>query len=138
MSDNNVLLQRRKESPNGAGHYHLAEAYPYRLRARIGDTEIADTTNAVILKEVGKSLYNPSFYIPAEDVDLSAFEREEGFTTACPIKGDASYWTYTGGADPVARIAWSYDEPLEYSAAIAGHLGFDQRYVTLEIAPLGS
>ena len=135
MADDNVLLQRRKESPNGAGHYHIAEPYPFRIRARIGDRPIADTQAGIILKEVGKSLYNPSFYIPAEDVDLSVFEREEAYTTTCPIKGDASYWTYTGGAEPMGRIAWSYDEPLEYSSSIAGHLGFDQRQVTLEISP---
>jgi len=136
MRDVNALMQRRKDSPNGTGHYHIAEPYPYRVRVSLQERTVADTTRAIILKEVGKSLYNPTFYIPREDVDLKAFEREAGYTTHCPIKGEASYWTFSDAADPVERAAWSYDDPLEYSAAIAGHLGFDQRYATLEIRPI--
>ena len=131
-----ALLQRRRSSPNGAGHYHLAERYPYRVRVRIGETEVASTGNAIILKEVGASLYNPSFYIPREDVDLTLLRREEDYHTHCPIKGEASYWAFADpGGQTIERAAWSYDDPLDYSAMIGGHLGFDQRVATLEISP---
>jgi uncharacterized protein (DUF427 family) len=134
MADVAELTARRRESPNGAGHYHITDRYPFRVRALAGGRELASSDRVLILKEVGASVYNPAFYFPPEDVDLSALEREDGFTTQCPIKGTASYWRLTGAA-PVERIAWSYDTPLPYSQLIAGHLGFDQRYVTLEISP---
>lgn len=137
MADVADLTQRRKDSPNGAGHYHITDRYPFRVRILIGGVEVASSENAMILKEVGKSVYNPSFYIPASDVSLEHLEREAGYTTHCPIKGEASYWRHTGGGQPIERAAWSYEDPLEYSAMLAGHLGFDQRFATVEISPLG-
>ena len=136
MADVAELTKRRKDSPNGAGHYHITEPYPYRVRALIDGTVVASSNNAVILKEVGKSVYNPAFYFPRSDVDLGRFQLEEGHSTHCPIKGDASYWRYLGQPQPIERAAWSYEAPLEYSHMIAGHLGFDQRLVALEISPI--
>lgn len=130
------MTQRRKDSPHSAGHYHIADVYPYRLRISIAGTEVAVTTNAIILKEVGKSVYNPSFYIPREDVKVEYFRREDGYTTMCPIKGDASYLAFIGNPSTIERAAWSYETPLDYSSMIAGHIGFDQRYATIEISPV--
>lgn len=136
MSDNpNPFVERRKASPAGAGHYHIADPYPYAVRVSIGGKQVAQTTRAIILKEVGKSVYNPGFYIPADDVDVGLFERESGYTTHCPIKGDASYWHYQAPDGAIERAAWSYEEPLDYSNMIAGHFGFDQRFATIEISP---
>ncbi len=130
-----TLLERRKESPSGAGHYHVVSHYPYRIRVSISGRTVADTERAIVLKEVGTSVYDPAFYIPSEDVKSDLLEREDGFTTHCPIKGDASYWTFKGADEAISRAAWSYDKPLDYSSAIAGHLGFDQRFATIEISP---
>ena len=135
MTDLADLTSRRKASPNGAGHYHVTERYPYQVRARIDGTVVASSNQVMILKEVGASVYNPAFYFPPGDVELGRFQREESFSTRCPIKGDAAYWRYVGGAQPLERVAWSYEVPLEYSGMIARHLSFDQRHVTLEIAP---
>lgn len=62
-------------------------------------------------------------------------ERESGYTTHCPIKGEASYWALTGAGEAIPRAAWSYESPLEYSSMIAGHMGFDHRFATIEISP---
>ena len=134
MADTTILTTRRRESPNGAGHYHVTDRYPFRVRALVGGVEVANSDQVMILKEVGGSVYNPAFYFPPDDVDLSKLEREASYATECPIKGTASYWRYPGPA-PVERIAWSYDAPLPYSQMIQGHLAFDQRKVTLEISP---
>lgn len=136
MADVAELTRRRKESPNGAGHYHVADRYPYRVRALIDGVVVASSEAAMILKEVGASVYNPSFYFPAGDVELDHFQLEDGYTTRCPIKGDASYWHFTGPSGSIERAAWSYEEPVEYSQMIAGHVGFDQRFATLEISPV--
>jgi uncharacterized protein (DUF427 family) len=135
MADVFELTKRRKDSPNGAGHYHVAEVYPYRVRALIDGTVVALSDQVVILKEVGSSVYHPVFYFPPGDVERSLFQLENGYSTDCPIKGAASYWRYLGPPQRIERTAWSYEAPLDYSHMIAGHLGFDQRRVTLEIAP---
>ncbi len=131
----NELVERRKASPHGAGHYHLADPYPYEMRISIAGQQVARSTRAIVLKEVGKSLYNPSFYVPAADVALGLFEREAGYSTYCPIKGEASYWHFRGSSGGIDRAAWSYEAPMDYSEMIAGHFGFDQRFATIEISP---
>ncbi len=133
MSDDNPILIRRKESPNGAGHWHITDTYPNVVRVRIGGEVIAETDRALILKEVGRSVYNPSFYIPVDDTRMEMFEKEEGFTTACPIKGAASYFRFTGGPVDIERAAWAYEDPLPYSDMLKGHIGFDQRWATIEL-----
>lgn len=129
------LVARRKESPAGAGHYHVTTPYPYRVRASIGGHVVADSSAVMVLKEAGRTLYDPSFYFPPNDVDFDVLERDADHITRCPIKGEASYWHLVAGDDRVERAGWSYDEPLEYSGMIAGHVGFDQRFATLEIFP---
>lgn len=136
MSDSpDSMIQRRKDSPAGAGHYHIADRYPFRVTVSIGGREVASSDDAIILKEVGKSVYNPSFYLPRGDVEVDLLRKEPGFSTHCPIKGEASYWAYVGGTEPIDRAAWSYDAPLDYSGMIEGRIGFDQRYATIEIKP---
>ena len=130
-----AFTQRRKDSPNGAGHYHVANPYRYRVTVFIRGIKVAESTHAVILKEVGTSVYDPVIYIPKTDVDMTQFEAVADYHTHCPIKGDASYWNFIGGRDAVEKAAWSYEDPLDYSELIAGHLGFDQRFATISIAP---
>lgn len=85
------------------------------------------------MKEVGRSVYNPSFYIPMHDTRMEMFEKEEGFTTACPIKGEASYFHYVAGDHRIERAAWAYEDPLPYSDMLKRHIGFDQRWATIEL-----
>ncbi len=131
-----ILLERRKTSPNGAGHYHLADPYSYQIRVSINGSEIARSNNALILKEVGQSLYNPVFYFPKEDVRMDLLIPVEGYTTHCPIKGEASYWSFRDGETLFENVAWGYDNALDYSEMIAGYVAFDQSVVTLEISPI--
>ncbi|PIQ62699.1 MAG: hypothetical protein COV99_05345 [Bacteroidetes bacterium CG12_big_fil_rev_8_21_14_0_65_60_17] len=133
MSDDNPMLTRRKESPAGAGHWHITELYPHTIRVRIGDVVVAETDAALILKEVGRTVYNPSFYIPVRDTRMELVEKEDGFTTACPIKGEATYFHYAGNGERIEWAAWAYEDPLPYSDMLRGHVGFDQRWATLEI-----
>ena len=130
-----TLTQRRRDSPNGAGHFHVADPYHYRISVRIDGVEVAASTDTIILKEVGKSLYNPSFYFPRKDVNVDLLRRVDGYSTYCPIKGQASYWDFVADGITIEKAMWSYDQPLHYSEMISGHFGFDQRFATIEISP---
>ena len=109
MTDLADLTSRRKASPNGAGHHHITERYPYQVRALTDGTVVASLNQVMILKEVEKSVHNPAFYFPPGDVQPGRVQREEGFSTRCRIKGDASYWRYVGGAQPLEGVVWSYE-----------------------------
>jgi uncharacterized protein (DUF427 family) len=87
--------------------------------ARIGTQIVADTTRALTLREAS---YPPVQYIPIQDVD-QALLTASATQTYCPYKGDASYYSITAdGARPDA--VWSYREPYDAVADIAGHVAF--------------
>jgi uncharacterized protein (DUF427 family) len=93
---------------------------PNRVRVVLGGTIVAETTRALTLKE---GSYAPVFYIPREDVQLDLFDRTER-RSHCPHKGDASYYTVTGGGLERRDAAWSYEAPLPVATQIAGHMAF--------------
>lgn len=93
---------------------------PHRVRVTFAGRLIADTTRALSLAEAS---YDPVMYIPREDVDLTTLERTDR-KTHCPYKGGASYYSIRAGDRTAQNAVWSYEQPLEAVAAIAGHLAF--------------
>jgi uncharacterized protein (DUF427 family) len=103
----------------GPDHPITIEPAGVRVVARVGAQVVADTTRALTLREVS---YPPVQYIPLEDVDQRLLTAS-ATQTYCPYKGDASYYSITadgGRADAV----WTYREPYDAVAAIAGHVAF--------------
>ena len=88
---------------------------------RAGDHVVARTSRPKLLRE-GKLPVR--VYIPAEDVESGVLTRTDKHTH-CPFKGDATYWTVTANGLTAENAAWSYEEPIEQSEAIKGHLCFD-------------
>ena len=48
--------------------------------------ELARTTNALLLKEIGKQIYDQVYYIPREDVNLELFEKNSNSSNDVDIK----------------------------------------------------
>jgi len=90
--------------------------------------KVADTTRPVLLYETWLPV---RYYLPAEDVDLSALERTD-LLTRCPYKGIASYWSVPG-AELGKNIVWSYEEPLAAVAAIQGRIAFYNEVVDVVV-----
>ena len=62
--------------------------------------------------------FPPVIYFPnLDDLDVSRTE----LRTHCPIKGDASYWSFRDAESGI----WSYEEPKEGMEEIKGFYGFD-------------
>lgn len=126
---------RRDTSPQGPYHFHVADPVQQTVQVRVGDAVLATSGRALILKEVGRNVYDPVYYFPKNDVALGRLELIAGKHTTCPIKGEATYWTYQHAGTTIDALAWSYEDPIPYSAMIAGYIAFDKRHVTFEIAP---
>jgi uncharacterized protein (DUF427 family) len=94
------------------------EPSPKRVRVAVGDTVIADTVRARLLRETG---HMPVYYFPREDVRLDLLSRTD-HSTRCPFKGDASYWTVTAAGQTSENAVWSYERPYDEMAQIAGYL----------------
>jgi adenylate cyclase len=96
------------------------EAYRKPLRVTFNGTLIAATTRALVLHE---TRLRPRFYIPWSDVRTQLLAKTD-YTTHCPFKGNASYWTVEAQGARAENAAWSYEEPLADAAALRGYVSF--------------
>lgn len=115
-------------------HYQVIDPYNRRITLKYKEKTLAVTTNALILKEVGKGVYDPVFYIPKEDIRLPLVPEPER-SSNCPIKGEASYW-HIDHEKTDNYFAWSYDAPLPRSKKIKEHVAFNMEYITFISEPI--
>ena len=127
-----VAEARRLEypwSPEGAvptgeaaprGHTISTEPVAGTVRAVFGGQIVAETRNALLLRETGLA---PVTYFPMEDVRLDFLERTDHQTT-CPFKGEATYWNIDVGWRRAGNIAWAYEDPRPERTDLKGRLAF--------------
>ena len=104
----------------GLDHPISIERNPTRIVVTVAGRVIADTRNALTLREAD---YPPVQYIPREDVDLSQLKRTD-HTTYCPYKGDCSYYSVPAGGKKSINAVWTYEDPYPAVAQIKGHVAF--------------
>jgi uncharacterized protein (DUF427 family) len=104
----------------GPDHPISIEPAAGRWRARFAGHVIADTADALILKEAN---YPPRVYFPRADVSMDYMSRTEA-RTHCPYKGDAAYYTVLMDGRFAENAVWTYEDPFPAMDAIAGRLAF--------------
>jgi uncharacterized protein (DUF427 family) len=105
---------------HGPGHSIVITKAPNRVRVVWRGKVIADTTNALDLKEAG---YPVVKYVPRADADMSLLEKTD-HRSHCPYKGDAGYFSITVDGATSKNAVWTYEHPKEAVAAIKDHLAF--------------
>ena len=125
-------------NPDEPRHFMRVKPAGRQVRVLVGTREIARSDRALRLLEVGKDVYDPVLYFPADDV-LAALQPVDGKRTHCPLKGYAAYFDLPAHGDQpaVAEIAWSYRETLPFAAEIRDRVAFYGTKVTIEERPLG-
>jgi uncharacterized protein (DUF427 family) len=109
----------------GPDHPIQIDANPSRVAVKVGGKIIADTRDALTLRETS---YPPVQYFPRRDVDMAALARSQ-HTTYCPYKGDASYYSIPAGGDRAINAVWTYETPFEAMAQIKDYIAFDPERV---------
>ena len=104
----------------GPDHPITVKATEGRVTVRWNGQVIADTTGALTLEEAG---FAPVQYVPLADVKAEVLEPSP-HVTYCPYKGDASYFTLKAASLRIVNAVWTYKEPFEAVASIAGYLAF--------------
>ena len=112
----------------GPDHPITIAANPKRVRVSASGVVIADTTDALTLKEAS---YPAVQYVPRSDVNMTLLARTER-TTHCPYKGDANYFSINADGRTLANAIWTYETPFPAMAEIAGHLAFYPDKVKIE------
>jgi uncharacterized protein (DUF427 family) len=112
----------------GPDHPITIAANPKRVRVSADGVVIADTTQALTLKEAS---YPAVQYVPREHANMALLVRT-GRTTHCPYKGDANYFSINANGKTIENSIWTYETPFPAMTEIAGHLAFYPDKVTIE------
>jgi uncharacterized protein (DUF427 family) len=131
MSDQTSTTRKAIKIP-GPHHPITIERNLKRVVVSIGGTVLADSRDALILREAG---YPAVHYIPRKDVDMTLLERS-AHATYCPYKGDCAYFSIPSGGERAINAVWTYEAPYAAVAAIRNHLAFyPERVDTIEERP---
>ena len=101
-------------------HAITIEKNPNRVRVSFNGTVIADTTQALVLKE---GPLPPANYIPRRDVQMTYLRRTD-HSTHCPFKGNAAYFSVRIGDQTADNAVWTYETPIDSVAEIKDCLSF--------------
>jgi uncharacterized protein (DUF427 family) len=117
-----------------AGHTITITPTDAVIEVRIEGELLATSARALRLSETGLP---DRYYVPKDDVLVDRF-RPTSFSTTCPFKGEASYWSIEIDGHTHDGIVWAYEDPIPSAAAIAGHLSFypDRAEVTVDGVPI--
>ena len=100
-----------------------------RARVLFEGHDLADSERALMLSEPGGS---DAWYFPPEDVE-TAFLRRNDHATVSPWGGVATWYTIMRDAKVIEDVAWSYDQPFDEAAVIAGYIAFAPEHVELQL-----
>lgn len=95
---------------------------------RAGGAVLGESDRALELIE---GEYPPVIYFPRDDVAMAFLEPSDTVST-CPHKGAASYFSIVTKSTTLTDAAWSYVEPKDGVAEIAGYLAFYTTEVAVE------
>ena len=115
----------------GPDHPITITANPKRIHVTSGGLVIADTTDALTLKEAS---YPAVQYMPRKDTNLALLKRTDR-VTHCPYKGDANYFSIIADGKAIQNSIWTYETPFPAMAEISGHLAFYPDKVKIEEVP---
>lgn len=125
-----TLVKNGIHNPVNARHFMRIARPAYTITATIKGTEIARSSQALKVKEVGFDVYDPVIYFPREDVQMVRLKKNEK-STHCPLKGDTEYFDAVTELGTVENAAWSYDRTIEIAGEIQDYIGFDARFAQI-------
>ena len=112
------------------GHTITITPSDLHVTVTVDDVLVAESHRPLLLDETGLPT---RYYLPRNDVIADL--RPTTFSTQCPFKGDASYWSLPLGETVHDGIAWSYEKPIPGAEAIAGLLAFYPDRAVIEVTP---
>ena len=111
----------------GPDHPITIERNPSRVQVRSANTVIADTIDALTLREAS---YPSVHYIPRSNVDMAQLRRSD-HATYCPYKGNAAYFDIVALGAQGKNAVWTYEQPYPAVFEIAEHLAFYPNIVSV-------
>ena len=105
------------------GHYAELENSDQTYQVLYKNEVILESKQVVILTEYYDGRAAPAvIYFPKSSLSELNISKTD-HASHCPIKGDASYWSYQG----VESGIWSYENPIQELDQIKDHFGFEKK-----------
>jgi uncharacterized protein (DUF427 family) len=102
------------------GHTISITPATIHVEVRVDGEVVAESDRPVLLDETGLPT---RYYLPREDVRMDLL-RATTFSSVCPFKGTASYWSLELGGKVHDGIVWSYEDPIPQAEGVSGLLCF--------------
>lgn len=102
-------------------HSHTVEPAGRRMRVRYSGGVIADSEQALILREGGGA---ETVFFPKDDVERGYLGPTETVTSH-PGLGEAKHWTFQRDGNILEDSVFTYERPEGSASQLAGYLGFD-------------
>jgi len=112
------------------GHTVTITPADVHVEVQVDGTTIAKTDRPLLLEETGLPT---RYYLPKDDVRMDLLKATT-FSTVCPFKGEASYWSLELNGTTHDGIVWGYETPITGAEAIAGYLCFYPERVELSVS----
>ena len=111
--------------------YHRVDviASSRHVRVEVDGVTVAETERPVLLFE---TRLPTRYYLPKLDVRMDLLTRTDT-GSACPYKGDASYWSVQVNGVVHEDLAWGYETPIAASSRIANHIAFFDEKVDVHV-----
>lgn len=123
-----TLVENAVHNPAEPRHFMRVVPAGTHRQASIAGATIAQSDEALLVKEVGRDIYDTVVYFPRADIDMSALVSIDK-TTHCPLKGDTEYFDVVVDGATAAAAAWSYVEMVEGAEALQHLVAFDTSQV---------
>jgi uncharacterized protein (DUF427 family) len=107
--------------PHAPDHVLYLERSPRRVRVLLGEATVADSDEIRLLHPPGRT---PTYLFPREHVRTELFEPSER-RMSDPGMGERTYWSLRDGEHHAPDAAYSWEQPPDTAAAIAGGVAFD-------------
>jgi uncharacterized protein (DUF427 family) len=85
------------------------------MKAKWNDTVLAESEDTIVIEG--------NHYFPPDSIYKEHFKPSD-YTTVCPWKGTASYYTIETGSDKNKNAAWYYPEPKDAAKEIKNYVAF--------------
>lgn len=125
-----TLVKGAIHNPADPRHFmRITPASQHRL-VRLDTATLANSTEAVVVKEVGRDIYDPVVYFPRSDVEMDSLEQSEK-STHCPLKGNTAYFDAIVDGVRYTDVAWSYVDTIDEANELHDLIAFDPSQTTL-------
>ena len=125
-----TLVENAVHNPAEPRHFMRIVPAGATRTATVAGHAIVESDAALVVKEVGRDIYDPVVYFPRTDVDMDALVRVDK-STHCPLKGDTEYFDVVVGDATLSEAAWSYVDMVDGAEPLQHLIAFDSSQVDL-------